>query len=286
MRLDPMNDQGHRGTFSPGSRQGLTTLPFEKWEGLGNDFILVRDPAAAIDVALVRRLCDRRLGVGADGVLVLLTKGAEPVMVVHNADGSRPEMCGNGLRCVAAHLLGDREAATLSVTTDAGPRRCLVRSRGGADFEVTVDMGQTRRGDDLTAETPKGDWSFVTIDVGNPHAVSFAPFDASSPGDLDVVGPMVEALPKGGTNVELCRLGQGRIDVLVWERGVGRTQACGTGACAVAAAACDLELIPFDVPILVGLPGGDLEITIDRATRHAVMRGPARRVFEGEVAAS
>jgi diaminopimelate epimerase len=123
-------------------------------------------------------------------------------------------------------------------------------------------------------------WSFLPVDMGNPHAVSF---DAHRDSDLDVVGPALQELRPGGVNVELCRLVEGRIDVIVWERGVGRTLACGTGACAVAAAACARELAPYDRDVEVKLPGGSLFITVDATTRAVTMRGPACRVFSGQV---
>ncbi len=252
---------------------------FEKWEGLGNDFVLLRDTGAVLDDGAVRRLCDRRFGVGADGVL-LVEAGAHgpPRMIVRNADGSRPEMCGNGLRCVAGHLL--QEAGTLVVATDAGERACEVRRTGDDGVEVSVDMGVARAGADLVASFGGREHRFATIDMGNPHAITFEPFDE---GLVDALGPLVAALPSGGTNVEFCRGAAGGISVVVWERGVGRTLACGTGACAVAAAACDAGRASFGVPVAVSLPGGALEITVAPGTRAVRMRGPARRVFSGEV---
>jgi diaminopimelate epimerase len=254
---------------------------FEKWEGLGNDFVLLRDLAggAALSDAVVQRLCDRRIGIGADGVLLVETRG-QPRMIVRNADGSRPEMCGNGLRCVAGHLMNERGEGTFLVATDAGERACEVRAAGEGRFDVLVDMGVARRGQDLVAEFGGREHRFLTIDMGNPHAVTFERYDDAI---LDTLGPAVSTLPPGGTNVELCRQLPDRIAVVVWERGVGRTLACGTGACAVAAAACDTGRARFDAPVTVALPGGLLEITVAATTRAVRMRGPARRVFSGEV---
>ena len=256
-------------------------VAFEKWEGLGNDFILfdARSPALDLDDAAVRRLCDRRFGVGADGVLLVTHEGAsvKPRMIVRNADGSRPEMCGNGLRCVAAHRGG---VGSQRILTDAGDRVCEVRQAGDDRFDVTVEMGAARRGDDLVAVVDGREHRFLTMDLGNPHAVTFEAYDDRA---VDTLGPVVAALPPGGTNVELCRDEGGRIAVTVWERGVGRTLACGTGACAVAAAACDTGRARFGAPIRVALPGGELEISVAPGTRAVSMRGPARRVFTGEV---
>jgi diaminopimelate epimerase len=267
---------------------------FEKWEGLGNDFVVLRDPAVELDDAAVKRLCDRRFGVGADGVLVVETKGREmPRMIVRNADGSRPEMCGNGLRCVAGQLAGSKDSALIVVATDAGEKTCEVRRHVGGDprtpatgvagadtVDVVVDMGVARAGADLVAVIGGREHRFLTIDMGNPHAISFADHGDDA---LHSLGPAVAALPPGGTNVELCRQLPDRIAVAVWERGVGPTLACGTGACAVAAAACDTGRARFGAPITVALPGGLLEITVAPGTRAVRMRGPARRVFSGEV---
>jgi diaminopimelate epimerase len=264
---------------------------FEKWEGLGNDFVVIRDLDVPLDDAAVKRICDRRFGVGGDGVLLVETRGrAMPRMIVRNADGSRPEMCGNGLRCVAGHLspwgtlAGSPkpprgESGTIVVETDAGERRCEISPTGDGRVEVLVDMGVARPGPDLLAAVGGREHRFLTMDMGNPHAVSFE----EDPGALDVLGPAVATLPPGGTNVELCRVTEGRIVVAVWERGVGRTLACGTGACAVAAVACDTGRARFDVPVTVELPGGPLEITVATGSRAVRMRGPARRVFTGEM---
>jgi diaminopimelate epimerase len=263
-----------------------STVRFEKWEGTGNDFVLV-EADAVLATEQVRALCDRHRGVGADGILFVSGATAgKPRMIVRNADGSRPEMCGNGLRCVAAFLANKSGAGALELTiaTDAGDKHCAVRKIDGGDYEVAVDMGHARLGPPLEVAIDGTAHRFTTVDVGNPHAITFAPHEDA---DLDRIGPAVATTPPGGTNVELCRVGTSatggtRIEVAVWERGVGRTLACGTGACAVAAAACEEGRIPFGQPIEVLLPGGPLEITVD-TSRALLMKGPARRVFGGEV---
>ena len=257
---------------------------FDKWEGLGNDFVLVEvdDPGAFSDSS-VEAICDRRRGVGADGVLLIgMRPGDDPRMVVYNADGSRPEMCGNGLRCVVAWLASrqGRERGEVSVITDAGVRRCSFERIEEGLFSVTADMGVAVIGEQLEVSDGARPHQFTLVDVGNPHAVSFAPADDEA---LDRLGPTVDRLRPGGSNVELCRLEAGRIEVAVWERGVGRTQACGTGACAAAAAACSAGQVPFDQPVEVVLPGGVLTITVASADRRVLMKGPARRVFSGEL---
>jgi diaminopimelate epimerase len=269
------------GRKDAGSRARTGLLAFEKWEGLGNDFVLVELAAANLTPAQVTRLCDRRRGVGADGVLHLEGVSAErPRMIVRNADGSRPEMCGNGLRCVAAYVSARTGAAEVEVATDAGDRACTIEA--GADgFEVTVAMGVARRSEDLSVALGGRTHSFHVVDVGNPHAITFEPYDDAA---IDVVGPAVATTPAGGINVEFCRVHEGErlIEITVWERGVGRTLACGTGACAVAVAACETGRAPFGVPLRLRLPGGDLEVTVDERERTMLMKGPARRVFVGE----
>jgi diaminopimelate epimerase len=137
-----------------------------------------------------------------------------------------------------------------------------------------------RRGPDLVVDVGGAQHRFLTMDVGNPHAITFEAYDDAT---VDRLGPVVATRPPGGTNVEFCQVGGGRIAVTVWERGVGRTLACGTGACAVAAAACETGRAAHDGPIRVALPGGELVITVASATGLVRMRGPARRVFAGEV---
>jgi diaminopimelate epimerase len=258
------------------------TVRFEKWQGLGNDFIVLTDLGRDLTDAEVQRLCDRRFGIGADGVLLVETK--PPRMIVRNADGSRPEMCGNGLRCVVGRLANLAAGGHLSVTTDAGERACFIADAApGGAFEVEVDMGVARPGPDLVAVLDGREHRFLTMDMGNPHAITFAPYDDRA---VDVIGPAVATMPPAGTNVEFCRAEPSRIAVTVWERGVGRTLACGTGACAVAAAACDTGRARFGEAVVVALPGGDLTITVAPGTRAVRMRGPARRVFTGEVVIS
>jgi len=261
---------------------------FEKWEGLGNDFVIVelpQDASEPFDAHTTRLLCDRHTGIGADGILYIDRSGRYPRMIVSNADGSRPEMCGNGLRCVAAFLAkhaGDANM-TLVISTDAGDKRCLIECSKGA-YDVTVDMGVARQTTPLEVKVAGKVHTFTTMDIGNPHAITFNPTYTQS--DIDMVAPTIATATPGGINVEFCRVSSDgarpRIDVTVWERGVGRTLACGTGACAVAAAACDTQRVHFDSPVDVVLPGGILEITVE-ANRNVRMKGPARRVFRGEV---
>lgn len=267
-------------------------LEFRKYEGIGNDFILVEasdDRIIAVEQA--RALCDRRRGVGADGVLLVLPSrrpDCDVRMRVLNADGSIPEMCGNGARCVALDVVRARglRRAKLQLDTDAGLRSCEVEdaapaaaSGGRPAALVTVDMAVVRVLGERSLDVAGEPLSVTLADAGNPHAVAFGDFTRE---DVERLGPRVATSPEfpRGTNVEFARAGSDGIDLIVWERGVGLTLACGTGACATAAVACARGSAPYGVPIGLTLPGGRLEITIDREGR-ATMRGPARHVFSG-----
>ncbi|HEY1959810.1 MAG TPA: diaminopimelate epimerase [Polyangiaceae bacterium] len=253
---------------------------FGKYEGLGNDFVVIDAPSRAVTAGDAVRLCDRRRGIGADGVLVVSEEGDGVRMRVLNADGSVPEMCGNGIRCVALHVAIARglQRGTLVIATDAGPRACEIE-RSGDRASVRVDMGEVRfvgeRAIDVGAER-------VTVavgDAGNPHAILFGAFDDAR---IDELGPRIatHAAFPAGTNVEFARVHDGAIDLVVWERGVGRTLACGTGACATAVVAREKRLVRAP-RVRVSLPGGDLEI--EPSGGSTFMTGPARLVFRGEL---
>jgi len=265
-----------------------TNLRFAKYEGLGNDFLIVDAPSEGLlSAGQVAKLCDRHFGVGGDGVLLVTpptSLGARATMIVLNADGSRPEMCGNGLRCVALHLaLQDRaQAVSFIVDTDAGPRLVAVE-RTDKHGSVSVSMGRGLPEGEVEHAFGSESLVFSRVSMGNPHAVTFdAGLDERA---LDELGPALSARFPAGSNVELVTTrGERVLELLVWERGVGRTLACGTGACAVAVAAARQGRVPFDCEVEVRLPGGPLHITVSRETLDVTMRGPARRVFSGEVA--
>jgi diaminopimelate epimerase len=258
------------------------TLSFEKWEGLGNDFVLIESPPK--DADWVRRVCDRRLGIGADGVLFIEgARSNETRMTVLNADGSRPEMCGNGIRCVAGYVtaIGLSSNDHLAIATDAGSKVCTVTRREPGHVEVLVEMGIAKVLGEKTFDVGGRSRRFTLADVGNPHAITFERY---SPEEIDTIGPVLSAFPPLGQNVEFSNLTpNGSIEVVVWERGVGRTLACGTGACAAAAVACAEGRAKYGEAIKVTLPGGDLAITIDRESGRTTMRGPARRAFRGVI---
>ncbi len=301
----------------------MARMPFVKVQGLGNDFIVVDlrpgHPAAAVqpsplDPATARALCDRRFGVGADGVLAVLPGDAGDVrMRIINADGSEAEMCGNGIRCVAK-VLYEQDAAlrqpVIRIDTGAGLLACSVDASDGRVRSVAVDMGRPRllRGEIPLAGPPAerafrvpiqaGDrtFTFTGVSMGNPHAVIFIDDPAASLRQLaETYGPRIELDPlfPRKTNVEFARVRAGQfgseIDLVVWERGCGITLACGTGACATAVAAHLEGRIPDLGAIPIHLPGGTLEITVqnERNAPHNVdtvlMRGPASIVFESEL---
>jgi len=268
-------------------------LNFHKYEGLGNDFVLVEaEHEGAVSPDLARSLCDRRFGVGADGVLLLLpptSSVAQARMKVLNADGSVPEMCGNGLRCAVLHLARSRgqEAGELTFDTGAGLRPCTVDDVRGRGL-VTVDMGVVQVSGDVSLDVgPEGAsdvWELSLADAGNPHAITTRPATRAV---IDVVGPRLATHPRfpAGTNVEFAVYRKGAVDLVVWERGVGVTHACGTGACATVAAGVARGLVAVGEETSVHLPGGVLEVTI-RADGRAIMRGPARHVFSGQLSLS
>jgi diaminopimelate epimerase len=259
-------------------------MRFAKLHGLGNDFVLLdlRDQSGARppDARRAAVLCDRHRGIGADGVLTLLPGNR---MVIHNADGSVPEMCGNGARCAALWIATEgctRPAATLvRLATDAGPRPCEVRAETPSAGTVEVEMGipEIAPPRDLP-----GDFRAIPVSVGNPHRVIFTTASRERLRDLAVqVGP---ELSRGeDANIEfVARLGAARYAAAVWERGAGLTQACGTGACAVAAVA--LARGETAGEIAVELPGGELIVRRDAATGQLHLRGPAQLVYTGELA--
>lgn len=258
-------------------------LTFWKYQGLGNDFVVV-EADGLMGATRAVRLCDRRRGVGADGVLSILpprTAGAAASMHLYNSDGSEATMCGNGIRCVARHLAERRGlSGELVIDTDAGPRRCLLhRGADGAVEAVSVEMGPARHEGEQAFQV--GDERLVAqrISMGNPHAVFFGPSSLERAARL---GPFVEQEVPGGVNAGFASPRAGGLDLVVWERGAGLTDACGTGACAAAVAAVTAGLLPAGAPLEVRLPGGTLRVTVAPDRVGVLMRGPAERVFQGE----
>jgi diaminopimelate epimerase len=227
-----------------------------------------------------RLICDPHFGVGGDGILELDFEASAPRMTVWNPDGSNSENCGNGIRMVARHLQAHGNlTGDGAVITGGGP--VTVRSLG--DERVEVEMGRAQfpageRREELAINGDRVDFAFVT--TGNPHAI----IEHADPGSVvRTLGPQIEVAPRfpDRTNVEFIRLdGPSELTMRVWERGVGETMACGTGACAAAVAA--VRLSGLVSPVTVHLAGGDLEIAVDDDLE-VTMTGPAEMIFEGRL---
>jgi diaminopimelate epimerase len=234
-----------------------------KHHGLGNDFLVLIDLDATETVtpALARAVCNRHIGIGADGLLHV-TPG--PTMVLYNADGGRAEMSGNGISCLAQAVVraGVVDGPTVVVKTDAGARTVTLEPTEDARTDrATVDMGTAKVGDDEAEWLDDHIVRAARVDIGNPHLVLHAPrLDADI--DLAARGLAINELIPEGINVELVAPGpgDGELTMRVYERGVGLTMACGTGACAVAAAAQRWEL--SGQRITVHQPGGPADIVI------------------------
>ncbi|HLT29134.1 MAG TPA: diaminopimelate epimerase [Myxococcaceae bacterium] len=266
-----------------------------KYHGLGNDFFVLdlRDGRPDLDARTVRWICDRKRGLGADGVLSLLpSTTARAQMVVHNADGSIAEMCGNGLRCAVRYLLDHGERSRrFVVETGAGPLTCELTEVDGIE-EIAIDMGPARLVDPavLPAHAPliEGPLSGfpevrgTALSMGNPHLVLLdTPLS-----DAGRLGPQLEVHPDfpTRTNVSFVARTDEGLDVVVWERGCGLTDACGTGACASVATLVHLGRLAPDTWHRVRLPGGPLSIRVRADLGEVRLKGPATFVFEAVVA--
>jgi len=264
----------------------MTQHPLQKYHGLGNDFVMVPRGVLEEDPELVKLVCARHTGVGADGVIFWEEEPEGVRMVIYNDDGSRPEMCGNGVRCLVAMLVDEGVVAArgeVVILSDAGPRPCTVAPGDGPGVhQVRVGMGYALISEERRELTADGaTYAFTDVDMGNPHAVILgAPTDLALE-HIDRVGRWANEARdvfEAGVNVEfVSEAADGALDVVVYERGVGRTQACGTGACAVAAAAWREGIKPAGERVRVRLPGGILEIEEEEGA--VVMTGPAVRVF-------
>jgi diaminopimelate epimerase len=275
---------------------------FIKYHGLGNDFVLLDGGLSGRSeplTARVRAICDRATGVGADGVMLAHPSArADLKMTLINRDGSVPEMCGNGLRCLVKHAVDDLgfTANPLQVETGAGILACAwQRDAQGRVDRVEVAMGppsferaqipMTGEGEalDVLVEAEQRSWRATGVGTGNPHMVIFGPASTESAMTWGRVLTEHPMWPQGA-NVEFTELlSRTHLKVTVWERGCGLTQACGTGATAAAAAAVRLGHCPSDTPISVSLPGGDLTIRVASDFHDAWMNGPAVEVYRGQL---
>jgi len=274
-------------------------LNFWKMHGLGNDYIVIDNRGGELseeelsDLAI--KLCRRRVGIGADGLLLVCnSRVADAKMRIFNPDGTEAEMCGNGIRCFAKYCFenGIAKKNVISVETLAGIKELRLKVEGGAVTSVRVNMGSPRFEAEKIPIIGNGTFINKPLDVdgkilmatalsmGNPHCVIFVNNIDNYP--VDVIGPKVEdhkLFPKR-TNVEFVQvISRKRLKVRIWERGVGETLACGTGACASVVAAKVLGKV--EEGAIVELPGG--ELIVEYEGNVVFMEGPAEKVFEGKV---
>ncbi|MBD1804418.1 diaminopimelate epimerase [Microcoleus sp. FACHB-SPT15] len=285
-------------------------IEFTKYHGLGNDFILIdnrvtTEPVITSEQAI--KLCDRHFGIGADGVIFALPgqDGTDYTMRIFNSDGSEPEMCGNGIRCLA-QFLSDLERADAKThgTSDAPKEQYHIHTLGGvmtlkleSNGRVRVDMGLPQLS---AAEIPTTlaaaehkvintpieaagqSWQVTCVSMGNPHCITFVEDVAAIP--LEAIGPQFEhhsAFPQR-TNTEFIQVVRpDYLKMRVWERGAGITLACGTGACASVVAG--VLTGKSDRICTVELPGGCLEIEWSEQDQRVYMTGPAEKVFIGKL---
>lgn len=270
-------------------------IPFKKYHGLGNDFILIdgRDVPTSLDTRKIHTWCDRHRGIGADGILILEAGHQVPYrMVLYNSDGSPAEISGNGLRCFLLFLrdIGEQVSGPIQIETateivkaeivDGGhvrvqmPRPVFGPSR---DSKLTGDSTQRLKANDLAFDC-------LMLSLSNPHCVIFGP--ARDETFVKTYGPLIEKhtlFPKGA-NVEFAHiLNDVHCQLTVWERGAGLTQACGSGATATVVAGVALTKLRANESVTVSQPGGDLQIIVEEDFSRVTLEGPAQFVFAGEI---
>ncbi len=275
-------------------------MQFTKMEGLGNDYVYINCFKEAVEEPehIAIKVSDRHFGIGSDGlILIKPSKTADFCMDMYNADGSRSEMCGNGIRCVAKYVYdyGLTDKTAISVETLAGIKYLDLQIKDGKVEMVTVNMGApelvpekipVKSTKDILVNEPieacGNQYNMTCVSMGNPHCVVFVSDTQSFP--LEETGPELEnhAWFPNRINVEFVQvLDRKTVNMRVWERGTGETLACGTGACATAVA-CILNGLTEE-EITVHLLGGDLLVRWDREENLVYMTGPAKVVFDGEI---
>lgn len=277
-------------------------MKFTKMQGCGNDYVYVDGGAEQIPAqdkpALVRRLSDRHFGIGGDGVIFINPSNeADFEMEMYNADGTRAEMCGNGIRCVGKFVYdkGLTDKTDITVISTGKVKYLTLFTKDGKVETVKVNMGapelaaalvpvvcDKEQAVDEPVSVQGREYRMTCVSMGNPHAVVF--MDDVESLNIETIGPHFEnheRFPRR-TNTEFVKvLDRNTVQMRVWERGTGETLACGTGACATVVA-CVLNGLTQET-VTVKLLGGDLTVTWDRAADVVYMTGPAVTVFEGEV---
>ena len=275
-------------------------MKFTKMHGLGNDYVYVNCFEEKIDnpPAVARFVSDRHFGIGSDGLIMINpSKTADFEMEMYNADGSRGEMCGNGIRCVAKYVYdyGLTDKTQISVETLGGIKYLDLTVEDGKVSLVKVDMGKPELKSDLIPIISENEkvidepievdgqvYHMTGVSMGNPHTVIYV--DDVKNLDLEKIGPKFEnheRFPKRINTEFVHCIDRNTVEMRVWERGSGETLACGTGACAVAVASILNNLT--DTRVTVKLLGGDLQIEWDREKNHVFMTGPAKVVFDGVI---
>lgn len=275
-------------------------MKFTKMHGLGNDYVYVNCFEEKIDnpPAVARFVSDRHFGIGSDGLIMINpSKTADFEMEMYNADGSRGEMCGNGIRCVAKYVYdyGLTDKTQISVETLGGIKYLDLTVEEGKVSLVKVDMGKPELEADLIPiisereqvidepiEVDGKEYHMTGVSMGNPHAVIYV--DDVKGLDLEKIGPKFEnheRFPKRVNTEFVHCIDRQTVEMRVWERGSGETLACGTGACAVAVSSILNNLT--DTQVTVKLLGGDLQIEWDREKDRVFMTGPATVVFDGVI---
>ena len=275
-------------------------MKFTKMHGLGNDYVYVNCFEEKIDnpPAVARFVSDRHFGIGSDGLIMINpSKTADFEMEMYNADGSRGEMCGNGIRCVAKYVYdyGLTDKTQISVETLGGIKYLDLTVEDGKVSLVKVDMGKPDLEADLIPiisereqvidepiEVDGKEYHMTGVSMGNPHAVIYV--DDVKGMDLEKIGPKFEnheRFPKRINTEFVHCIDRQTVEMRVWERGSGETLACGTGACAVAVSSILNNLT--DTQVTVKLLGGDLQIEWDREKDRVFMTGPATVVFDGVI---
>lgn len=271
---------------------------FTKMHGLGNDYVCINCFRERVEdpPGFARTLCDRHYGIGADGlILICPSKVSDFKMEIYNSDGSVAGMCGNGIRCLGKYVYDYRLTGkeTLSIETKSGIRNMYLHIQDGKACGAMVDMGVPRLNahsipilseKDLVINEPievqEKNYRMTGISMGNPHAVIFS--EEINGISLEETGRELEFHPRfpERANIEFCHVtARDRMEIRVWERGIGETLACGTGACAAVVASVLNDLT--DEEVIVKLLGGELSVRWDRKVNHVFLEGPAVKVFDG-----